>query len=115
MKFIHFSNEQKLQLGILSEEYVIPLNNINSNIPNNMKSLIYKWEDYYDEILNLSKKKDKLIPLDNIKFHAPIINPSKILAIGLNYEDHIKETGINKPEYQMWFSKYNNTINLHYY
>ena len=36
---------------------------------------------------------------------APIPRPGKIMAIGLNYADHIAESGQQTPEKQIWFSK----------
>jgi 2-keto-4-pentenoate hydratase/2-oxohepta-3-ene-1,7-dioic acid hydratase in catechol pathway len=40
------------------------------------------------------------------KLACPIVRPSKILAIGLNYLDHIRETGADKPERPIVFAKY---------
>lgn len=42
--------------------------------------------------------------------HCPIVAPSKILAIGLNYLDHIKETGATQPERPILFAKYANAL-----
>jgi 2-keto-4-pentenoate hydratase/2-oxohepta-3-ene-1,7-dioic acid hydratase in catechol pathway len=36
---------------------------------------------------------------------APVPRPGKMFAIGLNYLDHIEETGQAIPEHQIWFSK----------
>jgi len=32
--------------------------------------------------------------LDSVRLMSPITNPSKIVAIGLNYMDHVKEIGV---------------------
>ncbi|MCS5574367.1 MAG: fumarylacetoacetate hydrolase family protein, partial [Pseudomonadales bacterium] len=53
----------------------------------------------------------KAIPLADLELQAPVMNPGKVLAIGLNYGDHVEESGMNKPEYQMWFNKQHNCIN----
>ena len=37
--------------------------------------------------------------------------PGKVLAIGLNYGDHIAETGMEAPKHQVWFNKQHNCIN----
>ena len=52
-----------------------------------------------------------LIPLAAVALHAPVMHPGKILAIGLNYGDHIEETGSKKPEHQVWFNKQHNCAN----
>jgi 5-carboxymethyl-2-hydroxymuconate isomerase len=41
---------------------------------------------------------------------APVVRPSKILAIGLNYLDHIRETGATPPERPVVFAKYPNAV-----
>jgi 2-keto-4-pentenoate hydratase/2-oxohepta-3-ene-1,7-dioic acid hydratase in catechol pathway len=37
--------------------------------------------------------------------HAPVLRPPKILAIGLNYADHIEETKLETPKFPMFFNK----------
>ena len=51
------------------------------------------------------------IPHDAVTLHAPVPNPGKILAIGLNYRDHVEESGMKEPAVQMWFNKQHNCIN----
>lgn len=50
------------------------------------------------------------VPLSEARLHAPVLNPQKIVAIGLNYEDHATETGAPIPERPIVFAKYANTI-----
>ena len=45
-------------------------------------------------------------PLSAVKLEAPVPRPGKILAIGLNYADHIAESGQKTPEQQVWFCKH---------
>lgn len=49
--------------------------------------------------------------LAEVHLKAPVPDPQKILAIGLNYADHIAETGRQKPKRQVWFSKLPNAVN----
>ena len=48
--------------------------------------------------------------LSEVRLHAPVARPAKIIAIGLNYEDHANETGGEIPEKPIVFAKYPNTI-----
>lgn len=50
------------------------------------------------------------VPLDDVRLHAPVDRPSKIIGIGLNYSDHAAETGADIPEKPIVFAKYPNTI-----
>ena len=49
-------------------------------------------------------------PLDGIHFKALILDPPKIVAVGLNYADHAKEGGNPIPEIPMTFAKYTNAV-----
>jgi 2-keto-4-pentenoate hydratase/2-oxohepta-3-ene-1,7-dioic acid hydratase in catechol pathway len=43
-----------------------------------------------------------------VRLEAPVPRPSKYLAIGLNYRDHLEEVlkkGAKAPEHQVWFNK----------
>ena len=45
-----------------------------------------------------------------VKLMAPLLNPSKLLCVGLNYRDHALESNMTIPKVPTIFSKYNNTI-----
>jgi 2-keto-4-pentenoate hydratase/2-oxohepta-3-ene-1,7-dioic acid hydratase in catechol pathway len=47
----------------------------------------------------------KRIALSEVRLLAPIPRPGKLLGVGLNYADHIGETGMEKPEYPTFFTK----------
>jgi acylpyruvate hydrolase len=48
--------------------------------------------------------------LDGLGLHAPIVDPQKIVCIGLNYRDHAEETGQEIPQAPMWFAKFANSL-----
>ena len=50
------------------------------------------------------------IPLEAVKLLSPVPNPSKVVAIGLNYMDHIREADIGMPELATMFCKYPSAI-----
>jgi 2-keto-4-pentenoate hydratase/2-oxohepta-3-ene-1,7-dioic acid hydratase in catechol pathway len=45
------------------------------------------------------------IPLEEVRLEAPVLRPRKILAVGLNYADHIAESGMKAPEFPTIFNK----------
>lgn len=49
-------------------------------------------------------------PLDQAQLCAPIPNPSKIVAVGLNYREHCTEQGIKAPEEPLLFAKFPNSV-----
>jgi 2-keto-4-pentenoate hydratase/2-oxohepta-3-ene-1,7-dioic acid hydratase in catechol pathway len=46
-----------------------------------------------------------------VLLHCPVVRPSKIIAIGLNYLDHIRETGATAPARPVCFAKYPSSLN----
>ena len=47
---------------------------------------------------------DEQYSLEDIRLLAPV-RPRKYLAIGLNYPDHIAESGMDAPAYPVFFNK----------
>jgi len=53
---------------------------------------------------------DGELRLDQVKLLSPVPNPSKVVAIGLNYMDHIREANLGMPELATMFCKYPSSI-----
>ena len=99
------------RLGVLVDDQVINLHHASyGKLPDDML-----------DFLNLGDKGMQIareavvggagdLPLDSVKLLAPITNPSKIIAIGLNYMDHIRETGLDVPQLATMFCKYPSSI-----
>ena len=50
------------------------------------------------------------LPAASVKFHAPIVDPRKIVCVGLNYKDHAAESGAAIPKDPILFSKYRHRL-----
>ena len=95
------------RIGVVQGNTVLDL--ATAGVTSNMKELIKGGVDVAD--LSARSADAKAIPLADLELQAPVMNPGKVLAIGLNYGDHVEESGMNKPEHQMWFNKQHNCIN----
>lgn len=49
-------------------------------------------------------------PLAQVRLAPPLVNPSKIVCVGLNYHDHCREQGQEIPERPILFAKFPSTI-----
>ena len=49
--------------------------------------------------------------LSAVALLAPVPRPGKVFAIGLNYADHIEESGMDSPSEQIWFTKAVTSVN----
>ena len=50
------------------------------------------------------------VALAEVKLHAPILNPPRVFAIGLNYRDHAAEAKLELPKYPIVFFKLTTSI-----
>ncbi|GIH28469.1 2-keto-4-pentenoate hydratase [Acrocarpospora phusangensis] len=50
------------------------------------------------------------VPLADVSLLSPLANPQKIICIGLNYADHIRETGLETPSKVLAFVKTAQTL-----
>jgi 2-keto-4-pentenoate hydratase/2-oxohepta-3-ene-1,7-dioic acid hydratase in catechol pathway len=50
------------------------------------------------------------LPLDQVRLHAPLSNPPRVFAIGLNYRDHAIESGMAIPTTPVVFFKLTTAI-----
>src|SRR5208283_478310 len=75
-----------------------------SGAPADMIGLIRQWSAVRPRLAQaLAGRPDR--PLAGVKLRQPILRPGKILAIGLNYLDHIEETGAQRPTWPTFFAK----------
>jgi len=95
------------RVGIVENDSVLDLST--AGINSDMKELISGGVDIAD--LSTKSADTLAIGLAEVDLQAPVMNPGKVLAIGLNYGDHVEESGMDKPEHQMWFNKQHNCIN----
>jgi 2-keto-4-pentenoate hydratase/2-oxohepta-3-ene-1,7-dioic acid hydratase in catechol pathway len=100
------------QLGVLVDGKVINLAEASGGrLPNDMRSFIEQGESALKVAQEIaSKGGTNGVALGDVKLLAPISNPSKLIAIGLNYMDHIRETGANVPQLAVMFTKYTSSI-----
>ncbi len=100
MKLITYSVEgAEPKVGFVEEDKVRTLTR------NNITML-----DLIEQVTDQQAMSEESVPLEEVNLHAPVANPTKIIAIGLNYSDHAAETGAEIPEKPIVFAKYPNTI-----
>lgn len=110
MKLATFQRGDHDETGIVVEDRIVPISNILPGAPQGMIELITVW-DSLSGTLNDGLAQSPSLPLDVVTLRAPVLSPAHILAIGLNYADHIAESGLKTPEHQLWFAKLPGTIN----
>jgi len=100
MKLVTFSHQGNTRTGRVDGDQVIDL--AAAGLPAQMTAFLAAGADALDKAASVT---GEAIPLAEVKLEAPIPRPPKFFAIGLNYADHIAETGMKKPEFPMFFNK----------
>jgi len=110
MKLTTFETNGEEHIGIVSGDAIVDLAQIAPALPKDMIGLIAVWSSVEPELRRLENTKPHF-KISDVRLKAPVPRPQKIMAIGLNYADHIAESGQQKPERQIWFSKLPNAVN----
>lgn len=56
---------------------------------------------------------DSRMDPQGVRYHVPVPRPGKILCLGLNYADHAKEGGHQRPEYPSFFMRGASSLTPH--
>ena len=75
-----------------------------------MLDLIKAGKNKWQEIKSAIENAEAINELDEDNFSAPLDNPPKIVAIGLNYVDHASESKMELPKSPLVFTKFRNSI-----
>jgi ureidoglycolate lyase len=109
MKLMTFEVESGLRTGAVVGDGIVDLTA--AGLPARMIDLIADWPRLEAKARAAADTTKPQFKLSQVHLHAPVPDPQKILAIGLNYADHIAESGQAKPDKQIWFSKLPNAVN----
>ena len=111
MKIATFDGGQGAQIGAVVDGMIVPFTAAAPRLPEDMKGLISAWRAVESTVRQIAEVGASALPLDQVRLLAPIHRPGKIMAIGLNYADHIAESNMATPEHQVWFSKASTSTN----
>ena len=106
MKLVTFSHGGRARLGRVEDDLVVDLTQ--ADIPSEMSALLEAGPGALNRARAASGPE---LALSGVTLLAPILRPPKILAVGLNYRDHIEETGLATPQYPMFFNKQSTAAN----
>ena len=106
MKLATFIENGIPRVGRVEGEVIIDL--IDSGLPIEMSVLFAAGSDAMKLAATAAGEE---FAITKVTLCAPVLRPPKILAIGLNYKDHIAETGLDTPDFPMFFNKQSTAAN----
>lgn len=110
MKLATFTYQGHTRIGAVVGNDIVDASKL-PGFPDEMIALLEAGAEKLKVLQQAIEQGHGRIPLAEVKLEAPILKPPKILAIGLNYSDHIEETGREQPEYPTFFNKQRTAIN----
>ena len=111
MKLASFEKDGAARAGIVTDNGLIDLSRAAPDLPNDMTGLIASWPGIGAHVARIAKSEKPHHRIEDVHLLAPVPAPRKIMAIGLNYADHVAETGREPPKEQIWFPKLINAVN----
>lgn len=114
MRLVSFPHQGRSRIGKLIGDQVLDLSVACAHLPREMRALLEAGAPALADVRTAHAHPAAMLSLDSIQLEAPVRNPSKFLAIGMNYRDHIEESarkGIKTPETQIWFNKQVSCVN----
>ena len=117
MKIIGFETSEGLRIGVVEGEEVIDLQAVDSTLPTNLADVLAANNGDLSPLAALAKKAPASArrPLAGIKYGFPVAKPGKIVCLGLNYLDHVKEgpQRDNVPQYPSLFFRVQTSMTPH--
>lgn len=103
MKFTTFHKDGQNRLGVLDGDQVLDLQMAQPQVNTDLRLALKSGVDLLAAATNALKSNAPRIPMSSLTLSPIIPEPGKIICLGLNYFDHAKEGGREKPEYPWFF------------
>lgn len=122
MRFVTFSNKQGRRAGVLVGEfgdpdsYVLDLRHPSfagalGEVPPDMLSMLkFGLNGIASRIADAGLPEDAKLAVDQLRIHAPLLDPPMIIGVAHNFHCALAERGIDAPESPVVFDKHPSTI-----
>jgi 2-keto-4-pentenoate hydratase/2-oxohepta-3-ene-1,7-dioic acid hydratase in catechol pathway len=111
MKLARFTAEGRTRLGKVVDDRIVDISAAVPGLGDSMRLLIEQFDTLRGAVDAVAAPS---FALADVTLEAPIADPRKYLAIGMNYQDHADEAaaaGKPVPTSQLWFNKQVSCIN----
>ena len=105
MRLASFAHEDRRRVGVILGDEIVDLLLARPDAPTGMREFLALGAEGRAAAEVAVEKGGNRLPLSEVELLAPVPRPGKFLAVGLNYADHIAETGAETPAYPTIFTK----------
>jgi acylpyruvate hydrolase len=109
MKIVGFTTDAGLRLGVIEGGEVIDLQAVDPAVPNDLAAVLTRNNGDLKPLADVAKRAPASAkrPLAGLTYALPVSRPGKIVCLGLNYLDHVKEgpQAANIPKFPTLFMR----------
>ncbi len=117
MKIVGFEANGGLRLGVVDGEEVIDLQAVDQSIPSDLGEVLRRRNGDLAVLKDAAKRASASArhPLKGLKYGLPVATPGKVICLGLNYLEHVKEGSQrdNIPKFPTIFMRGNSSLVPH--
>ena len=123
MRLISYIQDSGVRGGVVADGVVYDLErllDVAATADRGSTSSVREFLSFYGQMLPTvsaellahadDRSEARVAPRDDVRLTAPVIDPAKIMCVGLNYQDHVAETGRALPTYPDVFAKFATTM-----
>jgi acylpyruvate hydrolase len=93
MRIVGFNTNEGLRLGVADGEEVIDLQAVDKNVPSDLGEWLRRNNGDLTPIKALADRAPLIArrPLKGLAYALPVARPGKVICLGVNYLEHVKE------------------------
>jgi 2-keto-4-pentenoate hydratase/2-oxohepta-3-ene-1,7-dioic acid hydratase in catechol pathway len=105
MKLATFTHAGSTRIGVVRGDELIDLATAAPELPRDLIGFLTLGGRARQRAGEVASATGARLPLSEVRLEAPIARPPKYLAVGLNYADHVAESGLEPPKFPTIFNK----------
>jgi acylpyruvate hydrolase len=113
MRFTTYLRDRQPRLAVLDGEHAIDLADACPGTPDDLRQALMQGVDLAAAAKAALDSDARRQPLADLTLAPLVPQPGKIICLGLNYFDHAKEGGRDKPEYPWFFFRASTSLLAH--
>jgi len=117
MKIVAFESKGSTHLGVVEGDQVVDLKAADPSLSGNLADVLAKYDGDLKPLADLARKApaSARVPLQGLAYALPVTKPGKVICLGLNYLEHVKEgpNRDNLPKFPTIFMRCNTSLVPH--
>ena len=113
MRFTTYLRQGQARLGLIDGDQLIDLHDAQPQVPACLRAALTAGCDLQSATQAALRSDAPRLPLASVQLAPLLPEPGKVICLGLNYFDHAKESGREKPEYPWFFYRGKSSLIAH--